>query len=198
MSLASRMPTAGVTACKVAARFGVKGAGAANWLAQQGLVVPLLPNHIARWHEHGGGRCLRLGNSEFLVERDVAAPGATHTASALPGAPPCATHASWPLPGAAPGTDDAWLLLRSDASFLLDGEPWPRELAQACSFDFTRLRDEPDLVVMTLLAGIGVTLVREPAADDRLALRLWCDASYSTYLQDCLHQLAVPHRGEQR
>jgi sarcosine oxidase subunit gamma len=184
MSLASRAPIAGITACKVAARFGVKGAGAAAWLAKQGVLVPPSPNHVARWRDHGGGRCLRLGNSEFLVEHDVAAPGTM--------------HASTPLPDAATGTDDAWLLLRSDASFLLDGPAFPRELAQACSFDFTRLRDEPDLVVMTLLAGIGVTLVREPIDDDRLALRLWCDASYSTYLQDCLHQLAVPLRGEQR
>jgi sarcosine oxidase subunit gamma len=184
VSAASRTPTAGVTACTVAARFGVKGAGAAAWLEQQGVVVPASPNHIARWHELGGGRCLRLGNTEFLVEHELAAPGNT--------------NASSPLSGVPPGNDDAWILLRSDASFLLDGPAWPRELAQACSFDFSRLREEPDLVVMTLLAGIGVTLVREPAADDRLALRLWCDASYSTYLQDCLQQLAVPLRGEQR
>ncbi len=46
---------------------------------------------------------------------------------------------------------------------------------------------------MTLLAGISVTLVREPrAGNTHLALRLWCDASYETYLQHCLQHLARP------
>jgi hypothetical protein len=43
--------------------------------------------------------------------------------------------------------------------------------------------------------------VREPrSTDDHLALRLWCDASYATYLQQCLQQLArpAPFPGEQR
>ncbi len=135
---------------------------------------------MTRWRENGGGRCLRLGNTEFLIEHD------TDVASAP----------------AQAATDGAWLLLRSDASFLLDGAPWPEALAQVCSFDFRRFHDEPDLVVMTLLAGISVTLVREPQVADapHLALRLWCDASYSTYLQHCLQHLARPATspGEQR
>ena len=45
---------------------------------------------------------------------------------------------------------------------------------------------------MTLLAGIGVTLVHEPrhADESPATLRLWCDASYTRYLQECL-QYAV-------
>ncbi len=65
-----------------------------------------------------------------------------------------------------------------------------------------RFHDEPDLVVMTLLAGIGVTLVREPRrrCNIDLALRLWCDASYATYLQAMPATLARPAHlpGEQR
>jgi sarcosine oxidase subunit gamma len=184
MSLASHFAIAGVSACPVAFRFGVKGSGAAASLAQQGIAVPASPNHVVRWSDYGGGRCLRLGNAEFLVEHDVGPAGSA--------------PAALPSSGVIPGTEDAWVLLRSDASFVLDGPAWPRELSQACSFDFTRLHAEPDLVVMTLLAGIGVTLVREPVDGERLALRLWCDASYSLYLQDCLHQLALPLAGEQR
>jgi hypothetical protein len=54
---------------------------------------------------------------------------------------------------------------------------------------------------MTLMAGIGVTLIREPrAAASPLALRLWCDTSYASYLQECLHTLARPRLspGEQQ
>lgn len=163
------MAAAGVSIPDVAARYGVKGARAAAWFAQQGLTVPAAPNRVHRWSELGGGRCLRLGSSEFLVEHDACD--------------------SIPVP--APGEDGPWLLLRNDCNLLLDGPLWPTALARACAFDFRCLEDEPDLVVMTLLAGIGVTLVREPrrADDSSIALRLWCDASYTTYLQQCLHAL---------
>jgi sarcosine oxidase subunit gamma len=145
----------------VAFRFGMKGPDATSWLQQHGFVVPDSPNRIARWN---GGRCLRLGHGEFLVEQDQVASRPTDT------------------------TDGAWQLLRSDFSVVLDGPSWPRQLAQWCAFDFERLRAEPDLVVMTLLAGISVTLVREPRSSESpdIALRLWCDASYATYLTQCL------------
>jgi hypothetical protein len=159
----------GVTQAAVASRFGAKGPRAPAWLESQGIVVPKGPNQIARWNTHGGGRCLRLGHGEFLIEHEGSAPA--------------------PVAG-----EDVWLLLRSDFSVVLDGPRWPGQLAQVCSFDFRRFETEPDLVVMTLLAGIGVTLVREPRPQDhsRMALRLWCDASYTHYLQDCLRHLGEP------
>ena len=153
------------TLAAVASRFGLKGPNAMSWLQQRGITVPDAPNRIARWN---GGRCLRMGHGEFLVEQDH---DATKPADL---------------------TDGAWLLLRSDFSVVLDGPSWLRQLAQLCAFDFERLRAEPDLVVMTLLAGISVTLVREPRTDGTdIALRLWCDASYATYLTHCLQ-----HPGE--
>ncbi len=170
MNQVSTSAVAGVSMPPVGARYGVKGARAAEWLAQHGVALPAAPNRIANWSGSGGGRCLRLGNSEFLVEYD-------------------AGNASVPVQAA---SDGAWLLLRSDASLLLDPQ-WTSRLAQVCSFDFQRLHDEPDLVVMTLLAGISVTLVREPRpADHGITLRLWCDASYAPYLQQCLQHLARP------
>ena len=153
-------------------RWGVKGAGALAWLQRCGIAVPGAPNRAIHWY---GGRCLRLGSSEFLIEQDDA-------------------NAAPLIPDDAPADASAWALLRSDCSVVLSGHPWPAALAQGCSFDFDRLRAEPDLVVMTLFAGISVTFVREPAAstDAPLALRLWCDASYATYLDHCLQQLASP------
>lgn len=172
MSAVSTAAVAGIAAPGVATRYGVKGRGAEAWLAASGIIVPPSANRVARWP---GGRCLRLGQGEFLVERD--APGASPPVASAP---------------------DTWTLLRSDHSLVLDGPRWPDELAQVCSFDFARLRGEPDLVVMTLLAGIGVTFVREPRPghDSHLALRLWCDASYACYLDECLHTLAARPIGE--
>jgi sarcosine oxidase, subunit gamma len=170
MSGAARGPIPGVLMLEVGARFGVKGARAAEWLAMRGIGVPAAPNRVVHWAGSGGGRCLRLGSTEFLVEYD-------------------AGNAATP---AQPSEDGAYLLLRSDFSLLLDPS-WTRPLAQACSFDFERLRDEPGMVVMTLLAGISVTLVRQPRTNDAgITLRLWCDASYSSYLQSTLHTLMRP------
>ncbi|MEO6185143.1 MAG: hypothetical protein ABIP38_05845, partial [Steroidobacteraceae bacterium] len=84
----------------------------------------------------------------------------------------------------------AWTLIRADHSLLLHGPRWPAALAHVCSFDFGRLQAEPDLVVMTLLAGISVTLIREPSATDTASLRLWCDPGFALYLQQCLHTIS--------
>jgi len=177
----------GVSTPAVHARFGLKGPDAPALLEHLGLRIPALPNRVTHWHvgeEFGSGRCLRQGSSEFLIELDSNAP---------------------PVPLASALQPRAWTLIRADHSLLLDGSAWPQKLAQLCSFDFERLRSEPDLVVMTLMAGISVTLIREPqvaaprAAD--MPLRLWCDAGFSTYLQDCLHSIsldATPAPGEFR
>lgn len=163
--------TEGVTTAVAAARFGVKGADAAALLLQRGLRIPMQPNRVMHWHSGdtlGSGRCLRQGNSEFLVELDTAPQKLLAADDAIP---------------------RAWILQRADHSLLLQGPLWPAALAHACSFDFERLQAEPDLVVMTLLAGISVTVIREPAAAG-LALRLWCDPGFATYLQQCLHTLS--------
>lgn len=160
----------GLQPSRAVVRFGIKGPAAAAWLQARGIPVPADANRIATWtlpEAQQACRCLRLGFTEFLVEMDG---GETPAAPATTDAP------------------GAWLLLRSDFSLVLEGPQWPAALAQLCSFDLARLRTRPDLVVMTLLAGIAVTLVREPAADpERFALRLWCDASYAHYLQEALH-----------
>jgi sarcosine oxidase subunit gamma len=156
-------------------RLGFKGPDAPALLEQQGLRIPTLPNRVVHWQATepwGSGRCLRQGSTEFLVELD------TRTAPQL--------SLNTPLPR-------AWTLVRSDHSLVLEGSAWRQSLPRICSFDFDRLRDEPDLVVMTLMAGISVTVIREPpgAANPStdMALRLWCDASFSIYLQECLRSL---------
>ncbi len=152
-------------------RFGIKGSDAPALLQHLGLRIPAQPNRVTHWQPQdacGSGRCLRQGSTEFLIELDSAEE------------PLLSRNETFP---------NAWMLVRSDHSLVLNGEPWLQDLSQICSFDFTALQAEPDLVVMTLLAGIGVTIIREPADAGDFALRLWCDASYSTYLQDCLNTI---------
>jgi len=159
----------GICVAAAGTRFGVKGSDAPALLQHMGLRIPARPNTVAHWgtpDAFGAGRCLRQGSTEFLIELDA--------------------DASIALPSV-PQFPDAWKLTRSDHSLLLSGAQWPRLLQQVCSFDFSRLDEDPQLVVMTLMAGIGVTVIREPAT--AAGLRLWCDASFSTYLQQCLHSL---------
>jgi hypothetical protein len=179
MSHALLHPPAGATPVQVSTRFGLKGAHAPSWLTARGIPVPDSPNRIARW---SGGRCLRQGHGEFLVEVDDAG-------------------SRDPLSGeSAAGEQQVWMLLRSDHCLLLEGGHWPDILSQACSFDLDRLRADPGLIVMTLLAGISVTLAAEPRPDESspFALRLWCDASYALYLDHCLQQLAAPSLPENK
>jgi sarcosine oxidase, subunit gamma len=171
MKNASVADARGLSIPAVGARFGIKGSDAPALLRHLGMSVPPRPNSVIHWLPHepyGSGRCLRQGSSEFLVELDAA------------------TIPPLPTDGRFPG---AWMLLRSDFSLVLDGVHWLPVLAQLCSFDFARLQDDPDLVVMTLLAGISVTLIREPRTGNDLGLRLWCDASFSVHVQQCLHSL---------
>jgi hypothetical protein len=166
------LPT-GVHIPAIAQRFGVKGADAAALLQQWGLRIPDLPNRFTHWEAHepfGSGRCLRQGSTEFLIEVEAGKTPDLQPGESLP---------------------NAWTLIRTDQSLVLDAS-WPRALAHICSFNFDRLHEEPDLVVMTLMAGIGVTVIREPLPathSSGMALRLWCDAGYSTYLQECLRSI---------
>jgi hypothetical protein len=161
----------GISVPVAGTRFGVKGSDAPALLEHMGFSIPARPNSVTHWLPHlpfGSGRCLRQGGTEFLIELDADTTPALVADQAFP---------------------NAWMLTRSDYSLLLAGPRWPRALRQICSFDFDRLNAEPDLVVMTLMAGIGVTFIREPVTDASPCLRLWCDASFSTYLQQCLHSL---------
>jgi hypothetical protein len=164
----------GLSTADVGARLGIKGSDAPALLQHLGLCIPALPNRVVHWPSHepfGSGRCLRQGSTEFLIELD---------AGTIPDLP---VNPSFP---------NAWRLARCDHSLLLRGAEWPRALAQVCSFDFARLDDEPDQVVMTLVAGIGVTLIRDPPRHEGdMSLRLWCDASFSVYLQQCLFSLGA-------
>jgi hypothetical protein len=149
-------------------RTGLKGREAARLLAALGIAVPARANQLSRFPAPAQGRCLRLGNTEFLVEQDD---GDTLTS---------ALDASIP-----PATAGALSARRSDRSLVLAGAGLFPALRQIAAFDFEGPSFGADDVVMTLMAGIGVTFVREPAQDGD-ALRLWCDPGFGDYLHDCL------------
>jgi hypothetical protein len=181
MHVMTRAPGVSIAHCHT--RFGVQGRAAARLLQRCGVSIPGFPNEIVRWRDQvhfGSGRCLRLGHNEFVLEQDDGSQLLAGVRAALQREP--GAH---------------WLVQRADQCLILDGPLWPAELSRVCSFNFEQLRREPHRIAMTLLADVSVTLAREPESEpadpNALAVRLWCDPGYATYLHECLNTLSTSH-----
>lgn len=146
----------------IANTFGIKGKGAATWLAAQGLGTPEQPN---TWTAHDGSQVLRLGRGEYLVDGEAA----------------MTLRAAWQNQPAS----DAYLVPRYDAGFAFDLVSGRKVLPEICALD-TRPEVMGNSVLMTSAAGISVTLVC-----DENGYRLWCDATYGDYLQQVLQKLGI-------
>lgn len=147
-------------------RFGCKGPGAAAWLQSQGVALPERPNSAAALA--AGGRVLRLGVSEFLVEGDAAL---VERLLASPRAP-----AVYPV-------------LRQDACLLLAGERLNDLLLQSCNVNFAAIDPDSATVVLTSMVGVGVTVLPEKN-NGVPSCRVWCDGSYGPYLWQTLRAIA--------
>ena len=155
-------------------RAGVKGPGAASWLAALGLPVPQLPN---TWLPIEGGLVLRLGLTEFLVE------GPQSAALAAPLAP------------------GVYPVLRQDTALVLCGERLGDLLLETCSVDFGALDLSSYPVVLTTMVGVVTTVL--PYQDKGIpCCRLWCDCTYGAWFAGTLAGVAAeldptPHSGNQ-
>jgi sarcosine oxidase subunit gamma len=146
-----------------APRAGVKGPGAAAWLDSLGLPVPRAPNS---WLPLAGGLIARLGLSEFLVE------GPEFMKLAAPLAP------------------GVYPVLRQDTALILKGARLDDLLRETCSVDFRALDFATRPVVLTSMAGVGVTAI--PGDDDGTpCLRLWCDGTFGEWLRETLTGVAA-------
>lgn len=155
-------------------RAGVKGPGAADWLAALGLPVPDSPN---TWLPVDGGLVARLGLTEFLVE------GPRSAALAAPLAP------------------RVYPVLRQDTALVLTGARLNDLLLETCSVNFAALDPAARPVVLTSMAGVAVVAIPD-AIDGTPRLRLWCDGTYGEWLAGTLAEVAAeleptPHSGNQ-
>jgi sarcosine oxidase subunit gamma len=147
-------------------RCGCKGPGAAPWLAALGVPIPAAPNSAAALA--GGGRVLRLGLTEFLVEGDAALVERLQ---------------------AAPRAAGVYPVLRQDACLLLAGERLGELLLQSCNVNFAALDSDSSTVVLTSMVGVGVTVLPENK-NGVPSCRVWCDGSYGPYLWRTLRAIA--------
>jgi sarcosine oxidase subunit gamma len=144
------------------ARAGVKGPGAAAWLAALGLPVPASPN---TWLPFEDGLIARLGLTEFLVEG---------TGSGRLSAP--LAHGVYPV-------------LRQDTALVLKGERLNDLLLEICSVDFQALNPAAHPVALTSMAGVAVVAVPD-AENGTPSIRLWCDSTWGAWFAETLGSVA--------
>jgi sarcosine oxidase subunit gamma len=160
-------------------RFGVKGANAAEWLANQGLPIPDHPN---TWHSLPEGVIIaRLGLTEFLIEDSVSSAIAKPAPSAI--APRLAAACQSPPAKVYP-------VLRQDLALALVGDRVNELLRQTCSFNFQALSLSDRPVVLTSMIGVAVTVI--PAErNGQPFYRIWCDGTFGTYFWQTLVEIAT-------
>lgn len=141
---------------------GVKGPGAATWLASLDVPVPRAPN---TWLPLPGGLIARLGLSEFLVEGPESAKLA------------------------APLAQGVYPVLRQDTSLVLHGARLNELLLETCSVDFRALDLATRPVVLTSMVGVGVTII--PGEEGGMpCCRIWCDSTYGEWFYETLAGVA--------
>lgn len=144
-----------------AARVGLKGREVSNWLARAGFEIPK-PNAYTRLGN--GGRCLRLGNGEYLLAHDDDA-------------------AAFDALLASPVPPRVHPLLRSDRCVRLRGPDATARLLQVCDFDDRALSRQPGALALLAVADVPVVLHAE--SRDGTDWRLWCDPTWVEHLDHC-------------
>jgi sarcosine oxidase subunit gamma len=148
-------------------RAGVKGPGAAAWLASLGIPTPEAAN---AWLPLAGGLVARLGVTEFLVEGPAAAKLA-------------------PASGRDVYPSGVYPVLRQDLALVLRGAPLNDLLLESCSVNFRAFDLAHRPVVLTSMVGIGVTVL--PGEEGGLpCYRLWCDSTYGDWFLETLSGIA--------
>ena len=159
----------GVTDVSCFNRFGIKGPQAAKWLESQKIKTPA---EINSWLESKGCLVMRLGGSEFLLEDQYGANNMEKLAS---------------LDQAK--TTGAYKVARADAAFLLSGSEVLNMLSELCMLDLREGALPKDGLVMTQVAGISATLIRQNL-NNASVFRLWCDGTYGAYMWDMMLEIA--------
>ena len=154
-------------------KWGVKGPGAASWLAEKGLEVP--PTIYASRPLPQGGIIVRVGTEEFFIEaaqRDISL--------------------AW-LRDAMPDATNFTAVIREDAAMLITGSGSLDLFAQTCSY---RLEQSPkDQMIFTRVAGVSCGILPQSAGES-MQYRLWFDPSYATYLGETLLQIVSELSGD--
>ena len=149
-------------------RIGIKGPLAAAWLEQRGITIPDRANSWTAITSSENDVVMRLGESEFFFEQSVYAEEFKTLASGL-----------------TPAVAGVHPVLREDRAFALSGSLADAVLAQVCSVNFRNLVLSERHAIMTMMAGVAVTVVPQGNVAQRRYL-IWCDPSFGDYLRSSL------------
>lgn len=155
------------------ARFGVKGPEASNWLTRHKVIVPAKAN---TWLLSANTIVMRLGFSEFLIEDQMGGDCCVKLVS---------DHNR---------VAGVFKVARVDAAFLLAGSDVDKLLSEVCSLDLSTSALLENEVVMTQIAGISATLLRQ-SINNEAVYRLWCDGTYSAYMKRTLLEISSELNG---
>lgn len=151
-------------------RFGVKGLNAVQWLAARKVEIPAECNSWLA--QDSGALVLRLGNSEFLVEDQLQ----SDVCKALHADDQQKIHG-------------LYRVQRSDAALMLCGSRVQNLLSELCTLDLRRPALADNALVMTQVAGISATVLRQTLHGEAI-YRLWCDGTYGPYIWDTVLEIA--------
>jgi sarcosine oxidase, subunit gamma len=155
------------------ARYGVKGAQAAAWLALHGVKIPEAPN---TWVLSGKTLVMRLGSTEFLLEDQT-------------GGETCKK-----LLADTVRVSNVYKVPRADAAYLLAGSAVLNLLSELCALDLRENSLLENDVVMTQVAGISATILRQNVNNES-GYKLWCDGTYATFMTHTLKEITVELEG---
>ena len=180
-------------------RLGIKGPRAAEWLAANGIPIPVTPNTWAPSDQLSSDALLvaRLGTSEFFLEDGMGGTTLERISPSLDENPP-----------------GVYPVLREDWAFHLGGERVHDVLAQVCNVNFAALSLDSRPLIMTLMIGVAVLVVPQRAAGEqagtaerggaagrgRVAERegaaerqylIWCDPTFGPYLSESLGTVVI-------
>jgi sarcosine oxidase subunit gamma len=155
------------------ARYGVKGAQASAWLTKHGVKIPDAPN---AWALSGQTLVMRLGSTEFLIEDQA-------------GGEICKK-----LLADTVRIPNVYKVPRADAAYLLAGSGVLNLLSELCALDLRETALLESDVIMTQMAGISATLLRQ-TINGEMVYRLWCDGTYGIYMRHVLDEIAVELSG---
>ncbi len=150
----------------LAARSGVRGHGAREWLASRGLPSDIAPNHISDASDQG--LVMALSQREFwLLQPDADANVQQPASNALaPGA--------WPL-----------YCQHSHAWLMLIGEPKAAMMAKLCGVDLRECAFPIGQVAQTQMAQVSVVIAHHDYQDEAV-FSLFVDQSLAEYAAGAL------------
>ena len=165
----ARKKVLGVTDVSCLQRYGFKGPQAAKWATEHALEIPIKPNSWTL--SNSNALVLRLGGSEFLVEDQFGGKTSQQLSSD-----------TLRVPG-------VYKVPRADAAFILSGSAVLNLFSELCSLDLRASALLENDLMMTQVAGISATVIRQTRNGEML-YRIWCDGTYGACMWNALLEIA--------